>query len=172
MAHEFQVYGYYEIPYTYNEKTRRSKQIDEDKLASFWEQPQLKKLSKKRGVYIFAVKAGKGFTPWYVGRTSKQSLLKEVFDNDKVRKYNKLLFPVRNGIPVLFFIAPIGNKNVANSKIIGEIEKYIIKIAKQRNKKLLNVVNANPPQWRIKGVIRWKGKPDSTAQVFNKMMGI
>ena len=43
------------------------------------------------GCYIFAIKAAKGFKPWYVGITKRQSFIKECFTPTKINIYNEVL---------------------------------------------------------------------------------
>jgi hypothetical protein len=60
-------------------------------------------LSEACGCYVFAVRAGKGFNPYYVGQACKRSILAEALNPSNREKYNKVLGD-RQGTPVLFFI--------------------------------------------------------------------
>jgi len=148
-----------------------SRRIEAGNVKEFWE-TGAGHYSTKQGCYIFALKAGRGYTPWYVGKTKRQSLRDECFGQFQLGKYNKALFNHR-GKPVIFFVAPAGNKNVAPREVVVELEHYLIQQGYYENKGILNKANAKEPRWGIKGVLRsGRGKPDSTAGAFAKMMGI
>ncbi len=82
---ELIVYGPIAVPVRL---VNRVKFIDSDRLPELWEQ-QAEGLASKRGLYVFAMRAGQGFTPWYVGRTSK-GFEKEIFTPHKVVKYQRI----------------------------------------------------------------------------------
>ena len=54
----FQCHGPFDVP-TYNGKA--AKIVDSERLTEFWNSAS--GLSEKRGCYVFAVRAGKGFRP-------------------------------------------------------------------------------------------------------------
>src|SRR4051812_13714057 len=60
-------------------------------------------LSEACGCYVFAVRAGKGFSPYYIGQACKRSILTEALNPSNREKYNKVL-DSRKGTPLLFFI--------------------------------------------------------------------
>ena len=93
------------------------------------------------GCYVFVIRAAKGYTPWYVGRTKKQTLKKEPFTPTNLRKYESVL---RHGTPMIFFI-PIKSKNNTrfrkqNSYLdsVDFLEKWLIAEALKKNIHLLN----------------------------------
>jgi hypothetical protein len=138
---------------------------------SFWASGAVR-YAEKQGCYIFALRAGKGYTPWYVGKTKKQNFQKECFATYQLGKYNQALFG-RNGSPVMFFVAPGGNKNVLPKEVISEMERFLIQQGHYENPKILNKANARHPEWGIKGVLRsGQGQPNSDAKAFRRMMGL
>lgn len=170
MATDLLVYGPFEINYNENGKSKR---IESEHALMFWDSPETSCLRRKCGCYIFATRAGRGFTPWYVGKASK-GFAQEAFTDHKLKHYNKPLFTRRKGNPVLFFIAPPNKKNKVPSKDLDHMEKELIQYAVQKNPDLCNVQNTkNLPQWSIQGVIRSpRGKPPVSASVFKTMMKI
>jgi hypothetical protein len=66
----------------------------------FWDQHP--EFSEKRGVYIFAVRAGKGIRPVYVGKATKK-FKQECFASQKNSKhYGPALANIGRGTPVMF----------------------------------------------------------------------
>jgi hypothetical protein len=127
---------------------------------------------KKQGCYVFALKAAKGFTPWYVGKSTK-SMKQEALGTHQINLYNQALFKGIKGTPVFFFIVPDGNKKKVPSGIISKIEKFLVQNAYYSNKNLRNTNLKNPDKWTIKGVVRGgKGKTASEEKAFSKMMGL
>ncbi|MCX6831927.1 MAG: hypothetical protein NT028_07285 [candidate division Zixibacteria bacterium] len=171
-----EVLGPVEIPFTRQTKGL-GKRIDDGKRATFWNHYLAVTCKDKQGCYVFALRSGKGFTPYYVGKAGKKSggrLGGEVFADHKLRKYNSVLFEGSKGTPVIFFVVPPGSKKIVPNKILGEVEKYLIQAAKYENDQLVNVQHTkNLPKWGIVGVIRGgQGKPAATSMKFSKMMGI
>jgi len=60
-------------------------------------------LSNACGCYVFAVRAGKGFTPYYVGQACKRPITDEALNPSNREKYNEVLGYGR-GSPVIFFL--------------------------------------------------------------------
>ncbi len=80
MSTEFIVVGPYEIPC---DKTGTIKFIDyKEHIVEFWENVKTG-IKEKKGFYVFALKAGRGYSPWYIGKTNP-SLEKECFDSEKI----------------------------------------------------------------------------------------
>jgi hypothetical protein len=146
---------------------------DDENIDKFWEEAYYFK--EKQGCYVFAVRAARGYTPWYVGKTNK-SFKEECFTDNKLVKYNNVLHPKNeklHGKPVIFFIAPPGGKKKVRKKIVNELETFLIRTAKFTNPKLMNKMNVKLPDWGIKGVIRGgSGSPTSEARSFSKMMDL
>lgn len=146
------------------------KNIGEDHVKSFFNKEGFRSISKKQGCYVFALKAGLGFTPWYVGKTAK-SMIKECMVDGKLKYYNNVLFKGIKGNPVMFFI--VGDKNKIPAKVIDQVETFLIECARSQNKYLKNKKKGTPANWNIKGVIRSpQGAPKNEAKAFKKMMGL
>jgi hypothetical protein len=162
---QFYVEGPCEVPC---DRLPQGKMVSEDQ-ADFWHKHR--GLAGKRGCYNFCMKAGRGITPIYVGKT-KKNFEQEVFALHKVGgHYQRALLSYRRGTPVLFFLALPSKQGKPNSKIIGELEKYLIATASLVNPDLSNRTHNKAPKWGIKGVLRsTPGKIGIETQIFRKMM--
>jgi hypothetical protein len=99
-------------------------------------------LSSARGCYVFAIHAGQGYTPYYVGQAAKQSLLRESLSHGKQAIYNKVCSNT-NGTPVLFFVPATtrsGKYRATNTKLpsITFLEQWLIAKALEKNPELHN----------------------------------
>lgn len=170
-SREFVVKGPYPLPF--NEKGM----LDNEKIAQFFGRGAVG-FSSKHGVYVFAVKHGQAYLPYYVGKTEK-SFKAEIFNPSNLRKY-ELVFRERNGKPVMFLIVPsdeveltvIKDKKVSKKRadIIKEIEEFFIQLSACVNPKLLNRQKAKGPKWSIKGVLNTnQGRPDQDTSSFKSM---
>lgn len=170
MSTELMVYGPFEIPCKI---VPAAKHISKEHAADFWTQTATHGLSAKQGCYVFALRAGKGFTPWYVGQASK-CFAQECFTDHKLNHFNAALFAGKKGTPVMFFVAPIGTKNKVPVAELNHMEKELTQDALKKNPELRNVQNTRRlPQWSIKGVVRSnRGAPPNGAKQFAKMMGL
>ena len=164
---EFTVVGPLKIP-LYKGKGGRT--ITDENVDRFWEAN--KKYRKRRGCYVFAIRAGKGLTPGYVGKATKK-LKQEVFAHHKLTRYQQFLADYAKGTPVIFFVLAPVQKGKPNLVQIGQVEKYLIDLAVTANPDLLNEKGASPNKWGIKGVIRGgKGKTSHGTRDFRLMLGI
>lgn len=134
---EYGVFGPLTIP-----RTRRGG-IDDDKLRDFWQQVEEKfapGLKKASGCYIFGTRAGKGATPWYVGKATK-SFEKECFTDRNLRNYDKVL-DERKGTPILYLLArrtPGGKfQRELRDQEARKLENFLIDHCLSANGKLLN----------------------------------
>jgi hypothetical protein len=154
------------------QKAGKRKNIGEDHVKSFFKKEGFRSISKKQGCYVFALKAGLGYTPWYVGKTTR-SMIKECMTDKNLNRYNNVLFRGIGGTPVMFFIVSSEDKNKIRAKVIDEVETFLIECARSQNKHLKNKKKGTPPNWNIKGVIRSpQGAPKNEAKAFKKMMGL
>src|SRR5687768_16413917 len=53
------------------------------------------------GCYVYAIRAGKGYTPWYVGQACKTTLVRESLNGENRGKYNSV---ESNGQPVMWYL--------------------------------------------------------------------
>ena len=168
---EFVVKGPY--PLQFNEKGM----LDNEKIAQFFSQRAVG-FSSKHGVYVFAVKHGKAYLPYYVGKT-KNSFKAEIFNSSNLRKY-EFVFRERNGKPVMFLLVPSDEVSLTENKankvskkragIIEEIEEFFIQLSACVNPKLLNKQKSKGPKWSIKGVLNTsQGRPDKETSSFKSM---
>ncbi|MCH8861390.1 MAG: hypothetical protein IID51_02635 [Proteobacteria bacterium] len=131
-------------------------------------------LAKAKGIYVFGLKVGRGFTPYYVGKTGKQTLATEPFTAGKLVQYNECLGKWK-GTPVMFFLPLPVKKGPDNQNVIANAERFLIELAFAKNPTaLLNKKHAKTPTWSIRGVLRTKGKgaPTTDARTFKAMMGL
>jgi hypothetical protein len=163
----FQVSGPLKVP-TYNGKA--AKIVDSERLGEFWDSTG--DMGKRRGCYVFAIRASKGIRPIYVGRATK-TLKQEVFTPHKLEKYQRCLADVGKGTPVLFFLTSPVAKGKPNIKAIKELEEFLIQSAVSRNPDLLNVKGTERERWAIEGVVRGSpGKPSKAAIALKQLLGL
>tara|TARA_R110002110_G_scaffold394957_2_gene609253 strand:+ start:4901 stop:5695 length:795 start_codon:yes stop_codon:yes gene_type:complete len=135
-------YGPFKVP-------RRGQIIDRARLSEFWRQVEHKDpgLSTAQGCYVFAIKAGQGYTPWYVGKaTGRDGFLQEALADGKQNQYNWVWTShgYRRGSMVLFLIARRtqqgrGFSRQAVSTDADWLERHLISLALEANNELLNV---------------------------------
>jgi hypothetical protein len=96
------------------------------------------------GCYLYAIQAGKGITPWYVGMANKQSFEKECFASHKINIYNKVVARCK-GTPILFLLTKrTKTKRAAKPSATGHadicfLETFLIALAIAKNPLLRNV---------------------------------
>lgn len=169
---DFEISGPIEVP-CQKASSGSGKFIDKAGVKGFWGKPESAKIAQKQGCLVFALRAAKGYVPWYVGKATN-AMSQECFTVDKLYKYNSVLFKARKGTPVLFFVVRPGSRQVAPKPVIRSMERQLIQDAYRRNSDLINVQNTkNLPAWTIKGVFQSAvGKPTKIQTAFGKMMGL
>lgn len=148
--------------------------IESRDVSEFWSKPEVAALAQKHGAYIFAMRAAKGFRPWYVGQT-KVGLKNEVFNGKNLNTYNKVIANGGKGTPVLFFIvAQRDTKKKLPARVVNELESELIQAGFFANDDLQNTAGKRRiPQWGIKGALRSPpGKPSSLEKAFKTLMGM
>jgi hypothetical protein len=97
------------------------------------------------GCYVFALRAAKGYTPWYVGQACKRPIIREALNSSNREKYNKILGE-HSGTPLLFLI-PMHTPNrrlrrprkaSGRLKALDFLERWLIATCIERNSKLAN----------------------------------
>jgi hypothetical protein len=164
----FEVLGPFNVP---TEKRRGGRHIP-TKCPDFWQaHPQL---AGRRGCYVFAIRAGRGFRPIYVGKAVKQSFGKECFATHKIGDhYNPALLDTLKGTPVLFFVALPTGRGKPNGKRVADLESFLIQLGVARNPDLSNVRGRSEKQWSIRGVVRGaRGKPSASAIALKTMLHV
>ncbi|MCA9279289.1 MAG: hypothetical protein H6815_08310 [Phycisphaeraceae bacterium] len=170
MATDLHVVGPLELPCVQNGIKKR---IERQDCQYFWHNQTAESLYYKQGCYIFAMRAGKGFKPWYVGKAGK-GFGQEIFSHHKLEIYNSAIFKSSRGTPVVFFVTPMGNHRKVPQNELKHMEKELTLYALDKNPRLCNVQNTkNLPRWTIRGVIRsGKGRASRPSIQFKKMMGM
>lgn len=167
MLNLFAVVGPLDVPC---QQAKAGRTITDGKVQEFWETNN--KFGADRGCYVFGIRAGKGYTPAYVGRATK-SFRQEVFAPHKLSRYQQALSNYKRGTPILFFVAAPKKRGAPNSSHIKELEAFLIQTALVANPELLNVKGTKAEEWGIKGVLRGpQGKPSVDAQAFRRLMKI
>lgn len=167
MSTQFKVYGPFDVPLK-NGKAYDYIRID---CPEFWRMYPTHK--KRKGCYVFAIRASRGFRPCYVGKT-KRSFHKEVFTSHKIAQhYTPTLANTRKGTPVMFFVVAPSGQGRPNQKMISDLERFLIQVGVAKNQKLSNIQNRQEAQWGIKGVIRGGGgNTTDDEKKFKTMMAI
>lgn len=183
---EFKVFGPFEIGHDISRRGRggRPKKIITTKIGrDFWKTiPEHHvHLASHKGCYVFTLSAGRGSMPWYVGKTekNKRTLKQEVFAEEKLRKYKKILAKSKRRSPTLYLLIRSKRQGRLGSAI-DDLETLLIWIASHRNKKILNKRKRDTQPARlmrivnrigIKGILNCNpGQPTTSAQLFETLM--
>lgn len=171
MATDLVLYGPIEIPFV-KSSDGKGKRINREHKTAFLKLLAETGVSKKHGCYVFALRASKGYCPWYIGKATA-SMQQECMHYEKLDKYNSVLFEARKGTPVMFFVCPKDSLAKVPAGICDDIETFLIQSAIHENPDISNVQKTAVPEWSIKGVVRsGKGKRTALESSFRKMMGI
>lgn len=163
----YHTHGPHVVP-TYN--GRAAKVIDSAELRQFWE--ECADLAERCGCYVFAIRAGAGTTPIYVGKATR-TFRQEAFAPHKLEKYQRALADYKSGTPVLFLLAAPRGRGATNLKATAELENFLIQTAVARNPNLLNVRGTKRADWSIAGVIRrGVGTPSAAAKQLKTTLGV
>ena len=130
-------------------------------------------LSNAPGCYVFVMKAGKGYTPWYVGKSVKPTwtIVEEALSSEKENKYNHLIAE-KKGTPMLFLVPALteGGKFCKRTgkelPAVDFLEQWLIGQALNKNPDLLNVHYAQfLKNLYVPGIFNPKpGKPTAAAK--------
>jgi hypothetical protein len=126
-------------------------------------------MEKRRGCYIFGIRAAQGFTPGYVGKARKK-FEQETFAHHKLTRYQQFLVDYQKGTPIIFFVVAPKNHGKPNIKRIEQLEVFLENAA--ANDDLLNIRGTKAEKWSIAGVLRskGKGKPSKRASQLKQML--
>ena len=162
----FTVEGPFDVPLAKGGKGR----FIEYKCPTFWE--NCDKLASQRGCYVFAIRAGRGFRPVYVGKT-KRTFREECFAPHKIAQHYTPAIHDSKGSPVMFFLIAERKQGGPNARAISDLEEYLIDMASKKNPELSNIQKKNERKWAIKGLIGGGHAKTSTAATkFKKAIGI
>ena len=161
------MHGPFKIPY---EKRKGGRFLVLD---DFWtEESGASQLAYERGVYVFAIRNGRGIKPIYVGKATK-TFQQETFNPSNRNKYSNGFSEYAKGLPMMYFVVHPRQKGKVNLKAIDEIEGFLIQAGVAKNPDLQNVRGTQRPKWSIKGVIRTgKGKRNATETSFRTTFDI
>lgn len=151
---------------------------------TFWKKVEKDEpgLSKANGVYIFSIKFGSRYRPWYVGKTcSEKGFRGEVFQSHKLRHYFEASDGRRGGRH-LHLIARVeenrGNfcrYSERSDEQIDRLETYLIGMSLAANADLRNNSKTRfHKMLNIEGVIgeRYDGRPREAARALKNVLGI
>ena len=162
---QFTAHGPFEVPAYYGKAARA---ITEEDIKAFWQAHV--EMGNHRGCYVFGIRAGKGYTPGYIGKATK-TFKQEVFTSHKLAKYQRFLADYHKGTPILFFVVAPKQKGKPNATHIGELEDFLIQVGIAANPDLLNIKGTKQEEWGITGLIRsGKGKPGKPARGLKAML--
>lgn len=163
---QFTTHGPFVVPTI---KLAGGRSITKAEICAFWEKnPDYKGCV---GCYVFGMRAGKGITPLYVGKATK-NFGQEAFAHHKLSKYLPALTSYRRGTPVIFFVVYPPKKGTTNLTHIGALEKFLIQQGVAANPLLLNISHAKVPAWGIAGILRSETKkPSKAAAAFKSLFG-
>src|SRR6266704_3638450 len=136
---KFEPFGPFEMPV-------HGSLIDRRRESEFWGNVEAAQdgLSDAVGCYVFAIRAGKGMKPWYVGKSEKTSFRREAWTPHKLLVFSEGMQMLKKGTPVLFFVAKRttggrfakAGKNGISS--VHSLEELLIGTCLLRNSRLLN----------------------------------
>ena len=163
----FVVHGPFEVTY---EKRKGGLTLVFD---DFWsEEADANYLAEQRGCYVFAISAGGGLQPIYVGKATK-TFKQETFNATNRHKYHNGFSDYARGKPLMYIIVHPAQKGPTNEKHIVEIENFLIQAGVAKNPDLQNIKGVQRPSWTIKGVVRsGVGKRSEVALQFSSLFDI
>jgi hypothetical protein len=164
----FSVHGPFKVPCV-SGKGGRYIPVD---CSPFWKGEALH-LAKRKGCYVFGIRAAKGFRPTYVGMT-KRNFQEECFTHHKIAQhYTPSLAQTGKGTPMMFLVLIEDKRGKPNRSIIRDLETFLIQNAATKNPDLSNIQNRKEAKWGIRGVIRGgKGKVTKAAKLFKSALAI
>lgn len=177
----YETFGEFALPCKTGKK-EKTLDFSKETLKKFWQEINERDekhngLSKACGCYIFAIRAGKGIKPWYVGQ-SKVPFEKECFAFHKRDIYRTVVERISKGTPVLILVARVTPKGKLSTalpvKEADFVEQFIIRRALSKNPDLENIKNTNlSKQIRIPGLLNSpKGKQSKGASLLRLTLGI
>jgi hypothetical protein len=169
MAASFEIQGPFVIPLdpTINKKAIRPR------CPELWLDPEAGKFAEACGCYVFAMRAGRGSRPIYVGKAAR-TFRQECFTPHKIAShYQKALLNAERAKPVIFLVVLKRRRGRVNEKAINDVEKFLIQNAMKKNPELSNIQGRKGHRWSIDGVIRsGQGKPSAKAKTFKSALGM
>ena len=150
------------------------KRIEREHASEFWDDDELKEIANRVGCYIFGIKAGGGFRPFYVGMTTKSFKQEALQAHKRSDHYNRVLSTNRRGRPVLFFAMYPSSKRTIKEGAIKELELILIYLVRQQNPAATNDKGRrfHPPA--IQGVLNsfGRGARTNAAQNMRRLLNL
>src|SRR5580658_6073510 len=148
MSTSFRTRGPFEI------RLVKNKRLIRPGCPEFRFKPKVDELASQRGCYLFAIRAGKGITPVYIGKATK-NFKQECFAPSKIAyHYGPALLEYKKGRPALFLVVLKRTKGKVNKRAIAKVELFLIQNAMKKNSDLSNIKGKREERWSIGGVIR------------------
>lgn len=161
----FSVHGPFDIP-IYRGKAGRIVRAEEGR--AFFKTYQT--WAGRKGCYVFAIRAGRGITPTYVGKATK-TFQQECFTADKLGKCNQTLADYAKGTLIMFLVAAPTGRGRPAEKQIKLLEDFLIQVGVAANDALLNVQGTKEEEWALTGLVRsLRGRPSLAARAFKAAM--
>ena len=186
----FEVFGPFDVPFEISRRGRggRPKKVVSTTTEKvFWKNIAASigdaHLSAKKDCYVFALSAGRGAMPWYVGKTDAdaRTLKHEVFEKDKRTKYNGVLGGSQRRIPKMFLLVRTQQQGRLGAAV-DDLETLLIWMASHRNPDLVNLKKRNTHPAKLVRISRelaiknlvnaTRGQPNESARQFELMMKI
>ncbi len=177
----FENFGPFELP-----RNQLKSRVLHESLPEFWSKTVNSSplgrpgLSHAKGCYIFAMKAARGFKPWYVGQTNRQSFEKEACQDHKLaQKYNPVIERYKSGTPVIFLIARMTpTRGDFSTRVSAReakwLESHLISLAMEANTNLTN--KRDHPIWaqiNVPGLVNDKSRNLSqTTEHLHRLLNI
>lgn len=145
---DYVVSGPHNIPTKTIAKGIKHLDLSDEAIKCFWDKAGEEKnlsIESAVGCYVYAVRAGQGITPWYIGQ-AKESFGQEAFSyrNFKIFKQH-FDEKINKGTPVIFFVIrqTPGGKLQAKYDVTEAnwVEDYLIRRGLDKNPDLLNKKN-------------------------------
>lgn len=176
----YTVHGPFELP-----RHLRSRLIPRspEALRPFWDEVvevSEQGLPDACGCYVFAVRAGRGVKPWYVGQTNRQSFRIECLTEHKRGTYNDVLGQ-RRGAPLLYLFArrtATGRRfckpSTRGYRDVDFLENTLIQIALRRNRRLCNSRNTKMiRKMVVPGIMNpARGNPGEPVTALKEVLGL
>jgi hypothetical protein len=132
------------------------------------------------GCYVYAVKAKRGTSPWYVGITTKRTFRDESLGAHQLGHYNPAIAQKVGVTPQLFFLAkntPEGRfakPSLNRHRDVEFLEKFMFGIALNRNSSLSNSKNTKFLKGMVvPGVLNSpQRKPKACEKAFKRVLGL
>jgi hypothetical protein len=129
-------------------------------------------ISKKKGCYVFAMRAGKGRRLVYIGMTKAQSFASEMSAPHKIKKINEGMRYTKRGTLTCLLLYKAGKGAGPSKANILNIESWLIQTAYANQPYLTNTNKLPRPKWLISGVVNNGAGNPGNGKILRKALGI